>query len=63
MATDDFGRGTGPLPRPATQREYLMGGRAAKRAGAASFPDNGNKTKLRFLQVPLFLLRVRKLLT
>ena len=26
--------GAGPLPRPATQRQYSMGGRAEERAGA-----------------------------
>jgi len=28
--------GAGPLPRPASHRQYRLGGRAGERAGAAS---------------------------
>jgi hypothetical protein len=30
------GHSTGPLPHPATQRQYFMGGRVGERAGAAN---------------------------
>jgi|GEM_PF-4210940 len=32
--TAPFEGGTGPLPHPATQRQYHMGGRVGERAGA-----------------------------
>ena len=39
-------RGTGPLPRPATHENTLLGGRAGERAGAApSEPEGSDQTR------------------